>query len=201
MNAAKGACFSLLQEAYQSRDKVCLIPFQGDRAELLLPPTRSISLAKNRLETMPCGGGSPLAHALQVAVKSGQNAMKTGDVGKCVMVLISDGRANVPLWKSNDIPEPIVDEAEEGSEDDGKKKDEKYDKTLLKEEVLNTAKALRGIPGFSLVVIDTENKFVSTGMAKEVAAAAGGKYHYIPKATDKAIAETADAAIQDMKNL
>lgn len=31
MNAAKGAAMSLLQEAYQSRDKICIIPFQvGD---------------------------------------------------------------------------------------------------------------------------------------------------------------------------
>lgn len=28
MNAAKGAAMSLLQEAYQSRDKICIIPFQ-----------------------------------------------------------------------------------------------------------------------------------------------------------------------------
>lgn len=29
MNAAKGAAMSLLQSAYQSRDKICLIPFQA----------------------------------------------------------------------------------------------------------------------------------------------------------------------------
>lgn len=28
MNAAKGAAMSLLQEAYKSRDKICIIPFQ-----------------------------------------------------------------------------------------------------------------------------------------------------------------------------
>lgn len=35
MNAAKGAAMSLLQEAYQSRDKICIIPFQ---VRLVFPP-------------------------------------------------------------------------------------------------------------------------------------------------------------------
>jgi magnesium chelatase subunit D len=34
MNAAKGAALSLLQEAYKSRDKICLVSFQGDRAQV-----------------------------------------------------------------------------------------------------------------------------------------------------------------------
>eukprot|EP00903_Cladosiphon_okamuranus_P012770 g11938.t1 len=183
MNAAKGAAMSLLQEAYQSRDKICIIPFQGDRAEVLLPPTKSIAMARRRLETMPCGGGSPLAHALNVAVRTGINAQKSGDTGKVIMVCISDGRANVPLSVSNG--EPMDPENKPTREE-------------LKEEVLNISKGLVGLGGFNLVMLDTENKFVSTGMAKEIAAAAGGRYHYIPKASDKAIASVASQAMEGL---
>jgi len=184
MNAAKGAAMNLLSEAYQSRDKIALIPFQGERAEMLLPPTRSIAMAKKRLETMPCGGGSPLAHALQVAMKSGINAQKSGDVGKVVLVAITDGRANVPL---------AVSEGEEELTSEAQK-----DKTALKEELLATARQLRALTSFDMVVLDTENKFVSTGLAKELAEAAGGRYHYIPKADDASMSAVARDAIASM---
>jgi magnesium chelatase subunit D len=49
------------------------------------------------------------------------------------------------------------------------------DKVALKEELMATAKQLRNVPSMNLVVLDTENKFISTGSAKELAEAAGGK--------------------------
>lgn len=192
MNAAKGAAMSLLTEAYQSRDQICLIPFQGDYADVLLPPTKSITMAKKRLESMPCGGGSPLAHALQQALLTGLNAQKSGDVGKVVVVCISDGRANVPLCVS--MGEEFDPEADEDS------KDGKPSRNYLKDEVLAMAKKLGVTPGFNLLCIDTENKFISTGIAKEIANAAQGKYHQISKADGNAIASVTQSALNEIKS-
>jgi hypothetical protein len=52
------------------------------------------------LTFLPPSPSNPPPHTPQ-SVRTGLNAMSAGDVGRCVIVLISDGRANVPLDVSN----------------------------------------------------------------------------------------------------
>ena len=99
MQAAKGAALSLLTEAYQSRDQISLIPFQGDAADVF---GASYSLNSVNEEAV---GDHGVWRRLAVGARlidggaHGMNAQKSGDVGKVVVVCIGDGRANVPLGR------------------------------------------------------------------------------------------------------
>ncbi|GAV75422.1 Mg_chelatase domain-containing protein/VWA_2 domain-containing protein, partial [Cephalotus follicularis] len=186
MQNAKGAALKLLAESYTSRDQVSIIPFRGYAAEVLLPPSRSIAMARKRLERLPCGGGSPLAHGLTTAVRVGLNAEKSGDVGRIMIVAITDGRANISLKRSTD-PDAASSDAPKPSSQE------------LKDEILDVAAKIYKA-GMSLLIIDTENKFVSTGFAKEIARVSQGKYYYLPNASDAVISATTKEALAALKS-
>ncbi|MEL6914601.1 MAG: magnesium chelatase subunit D [Pseudomonadota bacterium] len=92
---AKGAIELLLGEAYARRDHVALVSFRGTRAEVLLPPTRSLVQTKRRLGALPGGGGTPLAAGLQAATELALQGRAKGMTP--TLILLTDGRANVAL--------------------------------------------------------------------------------------------------------
>jgi magnesium chelatase subunit D len=143
MEAVKGSVLSLLKDAYQKRDMVGVIAFRGVEAEVILEPTFSIDLAERALESLPTGGRTPLAHALQLTVQvlnQNKNSITP------LLVILSDGKANVPLPGGGDAWKQVIQLSGE----------------ILTKEV-------------SSLVLDTEQGYLKFGRAAELAAALGGE--------------------------
>jgi magnesium chelatase subunit D len=98
MQSAKGAVFSLLMQSYQKRDKVGMVAFRGEDAEVVLQPCSSVDLAFSRLRGIPTGGKTPLSAGLWKGYKILEGEKKRDAGAKTMMVLITDGRANVGLF-------------------------------------------------------------------------------------------------------
>jgi magnesium chelatase subunit D len=90
MEAAKGAVLGLLIDAYQRRDRVALVTFRGDDADVVLRPTGSVEVARARLAELATGGRTPLAAGIQAALGVARGA---GGGHRPLLVLITDGRA------------------------------------------------------------------------------------------------------------
>ncbi len=90
--AAKGAVLGLLRDAYVRRDKVALVTFRGERADVALRPTSSVEIARTRLDALATGGATPLAEGIRAAAElAAREAARNG--GDALVVLITDGRA------------------------------------------------------------------------------------------------------------
>jgi magnesium chelatase subunit D len=92
---AKGALEQLLAQCYIRRDEVAMLSMRGSKAELILPPTRSLVRAKRNLATLPGGGGTPLAAGFRAANEMAVVLKRKGLTP--IIVILSDGKANVNL--------------------------------------------------------------------------------------------------------
>jgi magnesium chelatase subunit D len=181
MREAKGAVTQLLQQAYVHRDKVALVSFRGREAEVLLPPSQSVELAKRSLDVLPTGGGTPLASALMTSYRLSQQARQQG-INKTMIVLITDGRGNV-LLREDEETSSLSREVR---------------KTRAAEEVAQLAVALAA-DGLSAVVLDTQTTFLSKGEASMLARQLGAQYVYLPRADARAIAHSVSSAAEELR--
>lgn len=90
---AKGAIELMLAQSYVKRAQVALIAFRGTTAELLLPPTRSLTRAKKVLGELPGGGGTPLALGLAAAAELAEVQAARGRTP--FVALLTDGKGNI----------------------------------------------------------------------------------------------------------
>ena len=143
MELVKGTVLGLLRSAYEQRDEVAVVAFRGSQAEVLLPPTGSVELAERALHTLPTGGRTPLAHALVVAAEVVRQARRSHPESPSLLILLSDGRANVPLPGTTGDPW---------------------------EQALQASRELAGA-GVAAMVLDTDYGFIRLGRVQELAQA------------------------------
>lgn len=155
MKTVKGVIFKILLDAYQKRDRVGMVAFRKNQAEVLLPVTRSVDFAQKKLATMPTGGKTPLAKGLLKAEDVLDMLYRQDANQDPVIILITDGRATSSLNKGTN---PVTDALEE-------------------------AKRIgrRNIP---VAVIDTESGFIKLGLAKKLAKAMGASYFQVDKISE-----------------
>ena len=160
MTETKGAILSLLKDAYVKRDKVCLIAFRGNEAQVLLPPTRSVDRGVRLLETMSVGGRTPLNHGIAKGMQVIQSELKKNPGILPYMVMITDGKGNVSI-----------------------------DPTLKpKQELMEISEKLRAFPYINTMVLDIERRgAMSFGIAREMALRMGAAYEKIETLKSDAI--------------
>jgi magnesium chelatase subunit D len=93
MAAVGGATLSLLRDAYQRRDKVAVITFRQQQAQLLLPPTSSVHIAGRLLSRFDTGGKTPLAQGILKARDVVVREKARDRARRSLVVLLTDGRA------------------------------------------------------------------------------------------------------------
>jgi magnesium chelatase subunit D len=113
MAAVSGATLSLLRDAYQRRDKVAVITFRQQEAQLLLPPTTSVHIAGRRLSRFDTGGKTPLAEGLLAARELVLREKVRDRARRPLVVVLTDGRATAgadPLGRSRSAAALLVAE-------------------------------------------------------------------------------------------
>ena len=161
---AKGAVELLLAQSYARRDQVCVVGFRGTQAEVLLPPTKSLVRAKRSLAGLPGGGGTPLPHAMKLALEVALQQRRLGVTPSLVM--LCDGRANISLQGSGGRAQAF-------------------------QESLSLAIAWRS-QGLQSIWIDTSVR--PEPQAEQLAQAMGARYVPLPQANSQRMAQVVQAA-------
>lgn len=158
MKTVKGVILKILLEAYQKRDRVGMIAFRKNQAEVLLPVTKSVDFAQKKLATMPTGGKTPLAKGLEKAEDVLDMIYRQDPMQDPVLIVITDGRATTPLVPGGDATAEAMNEAER-----------------IAKRKLPTA------------VIDTETGFVKLGLAKKLAQKMEASYFRVDKLSEDSL--------------
>ena len=90
----QAACFLAQNLLLSGKERVAVVTFQERSSEVVVPFTRNQNILNKGLSTISPAGLTPMADGIITAV----NLIKNNRVRNPLMVLISDGIPNIPLW-------------------------------------------------------------------------------------------------------
>ncbi|WP_455465281.1 VWA domain-containing protein [Candidatus Hodarchaeum mangrovi] len=100
IEAAKEALLKLHRDAYRYRDKVGIVALKETQSEVVQHPITNLGVVANKLLSLKISGFTPLASGMLKALEVLKSANRRDKTAIPVMVIITDGNANVPLYKS-----------------------------------------------------------------------------------------------------
>jgi len=201
MVRAKGAILSLLNDAYKRRDRVGMVTFNRNRARVVLPPTSDKEKAKRILRKVPVGGRTPLSKGLSVvheALRKYALKMKNEIL---LLVVISDGKANVTMKSSDTLEDARKDLASRYGSGAAYSTPSLcefvYSRAL--EEAMEVAAEIRRT-GVKSVVIDTAISG-RKGQMKKLCAALGGHYFKMEELRAERLVDIVNSSLHHSKIL
>jgi magnesium chelatase subunit D len=100
VEAVREALLRLHGDAYRSRDRVGIVALKGLSAEVVQHPISNLKVVANKLVSMRISGFTPLAAGMYKSWEVLKEAKRRSPSTVPVMVIVTDGSANVPLKKS-----------------------------------------------------------------------------------------------------
>jgi Mg-chelatase subunit ChlI/Mg-chelatase subunit ChlD len=100
LEAVKEALLRLHGDAYRSRDRVVVVALKGLDAVVVQHPIANLRVVANKLVNMRISGFTPLAAGMHKGWEVLKEAKRRNPSTIPVMVIVTDGSANVPLKRS-----------------------------------------------------------------------------------------------------
>ncbi len=100
VEAVKEALLRLHSDAYRGRDRVGIVALKGLDAEVVQHPITNLRVVANKLVNMRISGFTPLAAGMQKGLEVLKEAKQRNPSTIPVMVIVTDGSANIPLKRS-----------------------------------------------------------------------------------------------------
>ena len=106
--ATQAAIMAILLDAYQRRDRVGLVVFRDQQAEVVLQPTNSVDLARRAFERMELGGTTPLSAGLMAALRIVEREGRRKRDLAPLLIILTDGQANISQGDQDPLEEALL---------------------------------------------------------------------------------------------